>query len=533
MAESALPKKKRGRPRNEERLDMAQEYTSGQSGSFYSGVSSFADLQRLHGSVDDIDITLGWEAKDRMDNDPNIAAALSTRALGATSRSIEVVPAPAALFRSDSDERKADEVAAFIRRCVVYLGQSHRDLNLTAYQLLRSALKVGHSKAEICTDLAHGGIDNLKRVPIKVKSKDRNNSCFVVDRQNNIVGIAGYTGTYGKDYGSPYALPSVKMHGTMPFGALSDGWKLIDRSKWLIVTNQAPDSDSPLGQSLLRAVYTAYRNKRDAWVMWLKSLDNTAQGMDVFELPEHSYNTDTYPLVNGVPDTSGEKVPMATAVMDGLKYARQAGIFVHPHTGRHSRVHSSASGDPFLSMFNFCDSQIAIGILMQTLATGTDRHMARAAGQVHQDVLDLAHRHDRALIENSITRDLFAPLIKANFPKDYWHLTPSASFGKVELQDFAAWATALSKLAQSGLILPSQFAYIWSILGLPQGDLKELQEQVARDKAVIEEIMEPEIDAMTGEKKPSQAARYMPQEVGKRMTRNAGAQIASRAGSEL
>src|SRR5688500_18116526 len=96
----APEKKRRGRPRKSEQVDESREYTRGDSSSVYSNIFNANDLQKLHGNVDDIDLRLGWQAKNSMDNDPVCNAALSTRALGATARPIEVVPAPKSLYTS-------------------------------------------------------------------------------------------------------------------------------------------------------------------------------------------------------------------------------------------------------------------------------------------------------------------------------------------------------------------------------------------------------------------------------------------------
>lgn len=524
LGPNGQPLRGRGRPRS---VDTSREYTIGGSNSFLSGVVGFPDLQKLHGSVDDMDLRLGWEAKDQMDNDPVCSAALDTRALGATARPIEVVPAPKSLYQSDADEKRADEVAAFIRRNCVRVRTKQRDLNLTSFLLLRNALKIGHTKAEICDDLERGGVDDRKRMLTKIKSKNRFNSCFVVDRANNVLGIAGYTGDYGEKYVNPYNQTNIA--GFMSWGLLEQsGWKILDRDKWLVVTNRPPEDDSPLGQSLYRRVYTAFRNKRDMWAMYLKALDNTALPHTVATLPPMTEALDTYPLVNGVPDTTAEKVPMATAIYQALEYGRQGGITVLPNGAAVEQLYTASSGDPFMSALGVWNSEITIGILHQTLATGEGKHMARAAGQVHQDILDLAMRHDRRLISECITRDVFEPLVRKNFPKEYWHLVPSASFGEVELNDFAAWAEAFAKLAQAGLLIPSQFTHIWAILGLPQGDLDELMQHLAQDDAVMDAIMAAQVDPTTGKQKPSMYQEHTTQELSKRMTRNAGQRRAGR-----
>jgi hypothetical protein len=235
-------------------------------------------------------------------------------------------------------------------------------------------------------------VDDGKRMTKRLKIKNRHNSCFVVDRQNNVVGIAAFTGDYSI-YQDPYQ--SVTLNGYMRADTLGPGWELLPRDKWVVVTNSPPDDDSPLGRSLYRAAYTAYRMKRDTWPMYLKSLDNTALPHLVSFLPEREYAQDTYPLTNGYPDTKAPKVPHSHAQLQALEAGRQAGISVLEHGAEAKYLVAAQSGDPFMVARNVFNSEITQAILLQSLATGTDKHMARAAGEVHQDILDLAMRHDR------------------------------------------------------------------------------------------------------------------------------------------
>lgn len=519
---------RRGRPRNEDRISYGREYTAGGTSSAFASVNTSAQLERLHGNVDDMDLTLGWKEKDQMDNDPQCSAALDTLALGATARGIEVEPAKKALYTSDDDEAKANEIAEFIRRCLIYLSQTHRDLRLTAFQLGRNALKVGHSKSEQVRDLKHGGPDDMKEVPVRIKSKNRYNSCFVIDKQGNTVGIAGFTGDYGQ-WLNPY--DTARLNGYLNASLLGPGWTLLPRDKWCVITNRPPEDDSPLGQSLYRRVHKPYRSKLDAYVMYLTALDNTASPFTVVTLPTHEYGQATYPLDDdGAPDTTADKVPMAEVIYDAVEKGRRAGTSVLPYSADAKYLHAAQSGDPFLSAMGFFNGEITQGILLQALATGTDKHMARAAGQVHQDILDLAMRHVRAMIADALTRDCFAVWTRANFPERYWHLAPSCSFGQVELNDFASWATAVKALAESGILVPSQFPHIWEMLGLPQGDLDELYSMLDTDEAINAALREPEVkpDGSTG---PSQQERYVVQEYGKNLTRKLGRKRAGRQGA--
>ena len=477
-----------GRPRNADQIDYSQEYALGGTFSQYPSVYGMNALMRLYGNVDDMDLRLGWNAKEEMDNDPFCSAALDTLYLGATARPAEVEPASKSTYLNDDDEAKAAEIASFVRRDVRNLKDNYRDLNLISYQMGRTSGKIGHVKAERVTDTQKSGVDAGKRMTQRIKVKNRFNTSFVIDARNNVVGVAAFTGNYA-EYKNPYDVASL--NGYLPYSLLGAGWELLPRDKWVVITNNPPDDDSPLGKSLYRAAYTAFRMKRDLWPMYIKALDNTALPFIVANRPETQYDVKGSPLVNGVPDPSKPDVPMSHIMFDAINEARQAGVAVLPHGADVKAIYSAQSGDPFMVARSVFNSEITQAILLQSLATGTDRHMARSAGEVHQDVLDVATRHFRRQICDALDRDYVQPLVRDNFPARYWHLTPHISFGEVELNDFAAWAEAFSKLAQAGLLHVSQFPHIWAVLGLPQGDLKSFYADLLTDNALLEKMQDP------------------------------------------
>lgn len=511
-----------------------REYTAAGGASRYGIINNGSDLERLHGSVEDLDLRLGWDAKEQMDNDPFCGSHLDTMMLGALPRPAQVVPAPENSYASDAEAAMSLEMAQFGVRVLGYLRETNRDIRSIAFSRGRSALKIGHSKAEIVRRTITTGPDAGKSVIDRIKAKNRHNSCFLVDRQMNLAGIAAFTGEYSS-YADPYKQTNIS--GVMRAGELSAGWEELPRDKWLVMTNRPGDDDSPLGTSAYRRAYTAYRMKRDTWAYYLKSLDFTALPFMVGEEPEHEYNQSVYPLdETGAPDETQERVSMSAAMYDGIIKGRQGGVAVIPHSAKIHSIYNAASGDPFATARNVFNSEITMSIMLQQLATGTDRHMARAAGEVHQDILDLAMKSVRADVTNDLNRDVWIPLFKDNFPSRYWHLIPSLSFGEVELNDFAAWAKAFSDLANSGLLYPSQFSYICQVLGLPQPDMEEVWDQIDADSALDESLMQPEEKVNpdgTVTQGPSQMNLQLKGEYSKRVSRNIGKRRAGRAGGMI
>jgi Protein of unknown function (DUF935) len=451
-----------GRPRN---VDWEREFTIGSSESALQNLNGPNDLVKLGGSVDEVDVRLGWRTKEQIDQDPVASASLDTLVLGATARPMEIEPAPKACFLNEGDDERADELAAFCRRAMIHLAVEYRDPNLICFRDGRAAIKIGHQKAEIVSSIQQRGADAGKRFIDRVKGKNRTNSCPVIDRQGNLVSVAAYTGDYAN-----YSVPN----GPMLYGNLGAGWELLPREKWLFITNNPPEDDSVLGTSIYTRIYNAWQMKMRNWAYYLHTLDNTAQPFVVAERPEHEYDLDSYPWAADGPDISKPKIPGALALYQSVKQGRHGGVTVVPHGASVQQLYNAASGDPHATALNVYDSQIIQGILLQKLATGESRHMARAAGQVHQDILSFAIRNTRRMICDAWRRDVLTMFVKQNKEKEYWHLIPVPSFGDVDLEDFAAWADAFAKLVKAGVAVPSQFPFIWAILGMPQGDLAEV-----------------------------------------------------------
>jgi hypothetical protein len=526
------PKRKPGRPRKPPVVDPQREYGAV---SFAGGANRFGragtmnDLVRLTSAVDDIDVTLGLDAKLGMARWPRPLACVQTLALGATARQAEIVPAPESAYRSEADKALAMELAEFHRRNLIYLRDDHRSLNQTAFLMLKCALIIGHQKAELVRSNPVTGPDAGKSVLSRIKLKSRQNSCFLVDPRGNIGQIAAYTGPLGS-FSDPYRGGRMNAAGAVPYSDLGADWQALPRDKWLVVTNGGGEEESPLGESVFRAAYIWWRNARDILPLWMKALDYTAMPFMWAEMPPMEYCQPAYPLkADGTPDTAADKVDAQVHIYQAINLARQGGVAVLPHGTKVNAIHNSSSGDPFAAFLERCNDEITYAILLQLLATGTDRHMARAAGEVHQDILDLAIRNTRATVCNSITRDVLSPLTRDNFPEKYWHLSPSLSFGDVELNDFRAWSEAFATLSRDGLLFPSQIPHVHAILGLPQAAQQEMWDAVLADDNLMKQLTAPtkNPDGTTG---PSQLETYTQQETGKRLTRAGSRKIVGRSG---
>ena len=510
-------------PRPSSRAELTQEATVGHLSPLAS--NSTEELQRLYGHVDDIDLTLGWDEKKQMMRDSHVSAAINTAVLGAVARAGEVKGASSNLFVDESNERMAEELAEFCRRNLVYVSQRQREIELTLFQLGTWALVIGNQKAEIVLQAETEGVDAGKLTLARIKSKPRETCAFVVDRQLNVQKIACFTGQFTelREFQERRVSTGATLFGMNSLGA---GWEELEREKFLILTHKPPENDSPEGTSALRAAYAPYRMKRNNWGYYLRALDFTALPFLWVEMGPNTGATKMSPLQpNGAVDESAAKVAASTVIYQAVTIARQGGVAVVPNGTKVNAVHNAASGDPHASANSVFNAEITMAILLQLLATGESKHMARAAGQVHQDVLDLVMRYVRRMICGSVSRDVFGLLVRKNFPSRYWHLVPTFSLGEVELNDFAAWALAFAKLNEAGLIHWTQFSAVWEVLGLPQADMDKFLEEIEKHQQLTLEMGRPTLKA-DGTVEPSQLETYTKQETGKYLTRRASRQIA-------
>lgn len=107
--------------------------------------------------------------------------------------------------------------------------------------------------------------------------------------------------------------------------------------------------------------------------------------------------------------------------------------------------------------------------------------MARAASQIHQDVFGLLIYFLKGMVIETFERDVLFHLTKYNFGEDAaYELTPRASLGNVDRQDFATFSKGIAALYTAGVIDDTQLPAIHEMLGLPpvsEERMAEMQEE--------------------------------------------------------
>jgi hypothetical protein len=154
-----------------------------------------------------------------------------------------------------------------------------------------------------------------------------------------------------------------------------------------------------------------------------------------------------------------------------LKALRNGYVAVGPDGTKVQVIQASGTGTAFTAAFDFWDKQIAKAVLGQTLATEEGQHQARAAAQVHKDVLDIVLKHVRRAVAVMIRNDVLFHLVANNYGEEDARLyTPKVFVGPESDDDWSSDVAGVSQLVTAAggqFVKPDQYPYLWKKLGLP------------------------------------------------------------------
>jgi len=235
---------------------------------------------------------------------------------------------------------------------------------------------------------------------------------------------------------------------------------LLPLDKFLIITFRMRDSD-PRGSSAIRPAYSPWWTKQQTWPELLKFLARFASPSIWGTVGQGAENV-RFTNPDGTP---GQK-PAVRALLDALLAWKNGTAAAFPYGTLIEALEASGSGEAFFNTFSFCDRQITLGTLFQTLATGEAEFGTRAQSQTHQDVLGTIIRQARRAVVGPMRR-LLRRMVAYNYGDKAAHLTPICTLGDVEAVDIAALWTAAANLARATYLHPSQLAGLDQQLGLP------------------------------------------------------------------
>lgn len=430
-------------------------------------------LQALPHWIDPLERDLS-EIYEQMLLDPAVAASISLLKVAILSEPVSFTPA---VSEADPAFAQAQEIADFCQRAIEDLPEPFED---TLFELL-DALWAGNRVAELVYRPGDGP-DSGRLTLDRVKVKPRRAVAFVVDPYLNVMGILGRL-----------AGPAGTLLGTGLISAEAPPPNLLPRQKFAVLTWRPSDGD-PRGTSLLRPAYNSWWIKTQAWPGFLKYLAQfgnpslvgfTAEGGPTRVA---SYDADGV----AVTDASGNPVYITPeqAMLNALLAFQSSSAAVFPAGAAVTVLEPkgpAGSGQVYDRAIQILDRQIVLAILCQTLSTGESRYGARAAAQVHQDVLGLVIRQGKQALARCIRRDICLSLVRYNWGDAARALVPAVSLGSTEQEDKAAMMNAIANLGRAGLIDPSQLRLLDQALGLP-----------IRDEAAI--TVRPEAERQRGRK---------------------------------
>lgn len=346
----------------------------------------------------------------------------------------------------------AEEITDFCEQNLLHLDRPFIE---TLYEML-DGIALGNQVAEQVYEIRNDP-DQPPRIWLRaLKVKPRKATAFVLDPFMNIVGILGmipgqaYPVLTGSVVADPSQIPNM-----------------LHRTKFAIFTWGSKNND-PRGSSLLRVVYNPWFLKMNAWAEYAKYLVKFASPSLVgYTAPGAQPVRPTDALGNVIP--GGGLTNPETAMLNALLNFTNGTVVVFPAGSKVDPLIMSGDGAAYRNAIALFDQQITKGILCQTLATDEASHMALAASQTHQDVLDTVVLHIKNLMASMIYQDILYHLVRYNWGDDIARrLTPRAQLSQIQQHNWAKDASAIAALMSSQYLDHSQLPEMDARLGLPK-----------------------------------------------------------------
>lgn len=446
--------------------DLTKEYvTSGKLG-------YYPFFRALPPYNDDISREFGLEIYARMMTDPVVHASTQLVPISILANGYELVPS---LSREEPDYDVAVKMRDFVKQS---LDQLETPYDTVLEQHLTS-FDYGLSVSEQVYYVRDGGLwlRDLRDKPLI-------NTILVVDSFNKTVGIMTQRFP-GQAYPAGSYIP-------IDFSQITQGQNLpkdettkqgeIDLSKRLpgflprdlfsILTNKMRYNDER-GASGLRAAYSAWWFKQQViaeYLAWLSRfaspslVGTTAQGAKAETVLDENLEPVEDPSTNLPQVTSPEQVMAGQLAQfqNGTAMAIPFGAKVEP-------IQTSGNGEAFSAAINWANAEIVRAITYQFLATSEGMHNARAASEVHQDILSLGIQRRKRWLAGQQRREVYYRLLRYNFDisgKEIQRYVPHLDLGAGS--GFPMSPDTIAKLATAKFIDPSQYERIDKMIGLPQ-----------------------------------------------------------------
>lgn len=431
-------------PRAPTRDELLREYVAG-GRSVWMGEMARA----LPASIDDITADFGDDIYERMLFDPQVSSCITVfkASILETGPSITSVVTD----KDDPEFDKAKEITDQAERMLSDLEQSFDD---TLWDLLDS-VALGNKVAEQNMQLGRSMKGDREIYLLEsIKTKPRDATLFAVDAYINLIGLlARWNGAGIVTPGTLFELPGIGR------GSKPTPYRIIPPRKFAISTFRPRNSD-PRGTSILRSSYSPWWRKQQIIPEYLKYLSQFAGPSLIGTTPEGA-------LSSIDPADPTVVINPQQVMLAALQELRNGAAGAFPFGSQVKEIAMQGEGAAFLKGMAQCDQQITKGVLTQELATEEGRHMARAAAQVHQDILDTLVRQGKIGAGMMIRNQIFRNWVRINWGEQYEHLSPRADFGAAEERDQPAMWQSVAALVASNFFSADQMQALDKKLGLP------------------------------------------------------------------
>lgn len=424
---------------------LQREYVAGGGWAWYGQVA-----RTLPNAIDDVTADFGDDLYERMLFDPQVSAVATIFKASILETGLTLTSAVRS--RSDPDYEIAAEIADEAQRMVSEFDGTFDDV---LWNLL-DCVSFGNKVAEQTYKLAPSKKDGRGILVLdKLKVRPRRATVFAVDIYLNLVGLLVRV--------PPNASP---WSAVMMFGPDDEPFNLIAPHKF-VVANFRPHDNDPRGTSLLRPAYSAWWRKQQIIPEYLKYLSQFAGpsligyvGPDAVPQPD--------------PNNPGNVITAEQTMLVALQGLHNGTAAAFPNGAKVDPLIMQGDGLAFLKAIDHCDQQITKAVLTQELATEEGKHMARAAAEVHQDVLDTLVRQGKLGFAAQLRNQLFKRWVGYNWGNAAMDLAPSVTLGRsVQREQPALWGAAAQLMGQ-GYLSPSQLQALDEQIGLPVRDEMEL-----------------------------------------------------------
>jgi phage gp29-like protein len=367
----------------------------------------------------------GLEVFAEMMRDPQIKACIGVKKYAIISNKWFLLPR-----KDETEEEKAKEILEFVHwNLSKLIGDTGIGLDC-----ILSAFEYGRSDCEIVWDVVKSGKWKGKYYIKKLKQKNIGYIAYKLDDFDNIVSFK-VTDKNGK----VQTVPRNKM--------VHYAW--------------SPEFENPYGVPDLGACYIWYWLKKAMYKFSTVYGEKFAAPIPVFTL---------------------EKVitPADRALLEAAaKDFQITNSFILPKgVTLDLKGNDNSGGDYFIKMMQFCDSQMAHGILFQSLTTNENMKTGtHAQAQVHENTLWYLLKKIQGDLERVSEEEIIQNIVEVNFA-GYEHLAPNFGFEIIDAEKFAKISSAIKELTappagKANAIVDLREEWIRERLGIPARDLDQ------------------------------------------------------------